>query len=130
MSSGKADFGKEKSISKRQWAMLVILTLSSFIVVLDFSGIFIPLPTIMEEMNGTIAEGTWVITGFILMFAVFLLPSASFAAIFGKRRLFLTGIMVFTLASIASALASSMEILIGARFILGIGAAMVEYTVY
>lgn len=121
---------KEKSLSKRQWAMLGILTLSSFIVVLDFSSIFIPLPTIMEEMNGTIAEGTWVITGFILMFAIFLLACSSFTDIYGERRLFLIGIMGFTLASIASALASSMEFLIGARVFLGIGAAMVEYTVY
>ncbi|WP_324212510.1 MFS transporter [Lentibacillus sp.] len=104
--------------------------MSSFVVVLDFASIFIPLPTIMEDLDGTLDEATWVITAFILAFAVFLLPSSKFANNHGRRRLFLYGVTVFTTASIACAIAPSMGFLIGARVVLGIGAAMVEAAVF
>lgn len=115
---------------KRQLLLLIILTISSFIVILDFASIFIPLPTIMEDLNGTLDQGTWIIVAFILAFVIFLLPCASLADYFGKRRFFLIGILLFTISSVASALAPSMEFLIGARVFLGIGAAMMEYSVY
>lgn len=121
---------KSIKFDQRQRAILAILTLSSFIVVLDFASAFIPLPTIMEQLNGTIDEGTWVITGFVLPFSIFLYPCASFAAFFGSRKLFIAGILLFAVSSIACALSVSMLFLIGARVFLGIGAAMVEASVY
>lgn len=117
-------------LGRRQWAMLIILTLSSFIVVLDFASVFIPLPTIMEGLGGTLDEATWVIAGFTLAFAVFLLPCSTLADLYGRRRLFLSGVTVFTVASLICALAPSIEFLIGARFVLGIGAAMIETAVF
>ncbi len=122
--------GDTTRLRKEQWAMLVILTMSSFVVVLDFASMFIPLPTIMEDLAGTLDEATWVIAAFILAFAVFLLPCATLVNYYGKRRLFLSGVMIFTVASIACALTSSMAFLIGARVVLGIGAAMVEAAVF
>ncbi|HEX7065727.1 MAG TPA: MFS transporter [Bacillales bacterium] len=122
--------GETARLGKQQWTMLVILTLSSFIVVLDFASIFIPLPTIMEDLNGSLDQATWVIAAFTLAFAVFLLPCAALANSLGRRRLFLVGVTVFTVASVACALAPSMEFLVGARVGLGLGAAMIETAVF
>lgn len=110
--------------------MLTILTMSSFVVVLDFGSMFIPLPSMLEDLGGTLDELTWVLVAFILAFAVFLLPCAALADRYGRRRLFLAGVAVFTGASLACALAPSLEFLIGARVVLGIGAAMVEAAVF
>lgn len=110
--------------------MLVIFTLSSFLVVLDFGSIFIPLPQVLEDLGGTLDEVTWVIGAFVLTFAVFLLPFAKLADIYDRRMLFISGVTVFTVASLACALAPSMEFLIGARVVLGAGAAIVEAAIY
>lgn len=117
-------------LGRRRWAMLGIFTLSSFIVVLDFGSFFIPLPSIMEDLGGTLDEVTWVIGAFILAFAVFLLPFGRLADMYDSRLLFLSGVTVFILASVACALAPSIEFLIGARAVLGTGAAMLEASVY
>jgi len=92
--SGENNSDDTTRLNRTQWTMLVIMTMSSFVVVLDFASIFIPLPTIMEDLDGTLDEATWVITAFILAFAVFLLPSSKFANNHGRRRLFLYGVTV------------------------------------
>ncbi|WP_079529257.1 MFS transporter [Halobacillus hunanensis] len=117
-------------LEPKQRIMLFVLTMSSFVVVLDSSSMFIPLPTIMKDLGGSLDQATWVIAAFTLSFAVFLHPSAAVANIYGKRKLFLSGVMVFTIFSIACAIAPSMEFLIGARIVLGIGAAMIEASVF
>lgn len=121
---------KARYLETKQWMMLIVLTMSSFLVVLDFASMFIPLPTIMEDLGGRLDEATWVIAAFTLSFAVFLHPSAALADFLGKRRMLIAGVTVFTMVSIACALAPSMEFLIGSRAILGIGAAMIEASVY
>jgi EmrB/QacA subfamily drug resistance transporter len=123
MQEGSAHLGR------RRWATLVILTLSTFIVTLDSAVVFIALPAILQDLGGTLDEATWVIAAFVLSFAVFLLPFGRLADIYGRRFLFMSGIVVFALASLGCALAPSMEFLIGARVVQGIGAAMVEPTV-
>ncbi|QHS21479.1 MFS transporter [Virgibacillus sp. MSP4-1] len=125
-----SDEPKNQSLKNHEWVMLIILTISSFFVVLDFASIFIPLPSIMEEFHGAINEGAWIIVGFILAFSLFLLISSSLAENYGNRKLFILGIIVFTLSSVASALAPTMGFLICARVVMGIGAALVEYSVY
>lgn len=117
-------------LSKTQWIMLITLTVSSFLVVLDFASIFIPLPTIMEDLGGTLNQATWVIVAFVLFFTVCLLPSAALVDYFGGRQLFLSGITIFSLASVACGFAPSTEFLIGARTVLGIGAALIEVSVF
>ena len=112
--------------NRRQWAMLVVFTLSSFLVILNAASLPIPLPSIQEDLGGTLDEITWVFGAFILTFAVFLLPFARLADIYGRRMLLIWGVTVFTLASLAAALTPSMEFLIGALAVQGLGAAMVE----
>lgn len=117
------------SFDRTQWAILIILTLSTFIVLDDASAVFIALPSILADLGGTLAQSTWILASFILSFAVFLLLFGKLGDIFGRRLMFVSGIGVFTLASLACAIAPSIEFLIGARVVLGIGAAMVEPTV-
>lgn len=116
-------------LGRRDWAALVVLTLSTFIVILDSSVAFIALPAILEDVGGTLDEATFVLAGFILSFVVFVLFFGKLADIYGRRLLFILGIGVFTLASLACAVSPSIEFLIGARVVQGIGAAMVEPTV-
>src|SRR5699024_7013588 len=75
-------------------------------------------------------EVTWVLAAFVLVFAVGVLPCGVLAERPGRRRLFLAGLAVFTAASLACALAPSMAFLIGARAVLGLGAAMIEAAVF
>lgn len=117
-------------LNTKQWLMLSILTLSSFIVVLDFSSMFIPLPTIMGDLGGGLDKATWIIAAFTLTFGTFLYPAYILAGFYGERRLFLSGVTIFTVVSIACALAPAMGFLIGARIVLGIGAAMLEAGVF
>lgn len=113
----------------RLWIGLVVLTLSTFMVVLDASVVFIAMPAILADLDGSLSQATWVIAGFILAFIVLLLPAGKVGDIWGRKRLCIAGIAVFTLASVACALAPSMEVLIAARVVQGIGAAMVEPTI-
>lgn len=116
--------------TRREQLLLGILATSSFLVVLDFGSIFIPLPSILEDLGGSLDEVTWVLAAFVLIFAVGVLPCAMLAERGKPRRLFISGLAVFTVASLACALAPSMDFLIGARAVLGLGAAMIEAAVF
>ena len=113
---------------KQEWATLTVLTLSTFIVMVDSTVVNIALPAMLENLGGTLDEATWTLVGFILPFAASLLFFAKLGDICGRRLLFVSGIGVFTLASLMCALSPSMEFLIGARMVQGIGAAMMQPT--
>src|SRR5699024_6770079 len=110
----------------RQWATLVMLTLSMFIIVLDVTVVLIALPQIRQDLGGSLVLVTWVPAAFILAFAVLLLLFGKLADLYGRRLLFVTGMALFTAASVAAALSPSLEFLIGARVVPGVGAAIVE----
>lgn len=115
-----------ESLTPRQWTTLVVLTSSMFIIVLDVTVVLIALPAIRQDLGGSLDVATWVPGAFILTFAGLLLLFGKIADIYGRRRLFVIGMTVFTAASGAAALAPSLEFLIGARVVQGIGAAIVE----
>lgn len=117
-------------LPKEQSAVLATLTVSSFVVVLDSAVVFIPLPAILQQLHGTLDQGAWVLGAFILVFAVALLPCLRLAEFCDRRRLFLSGVAVFTLASLVCALAPSMQVLLGARAVQGLGAALLEVSVF
>lgn len=114
------------ALDGKQWATLLILTLSMFIVVLDATVVLIALPTIVADLGGSLTLATWVPAGFSLSFAAFLLLFGKLADIYGRRLLFVLGLLVFTLASLGAALAPSLEVLVAARVVQGLGAAIVE----
>jgi EmrB/QacA subfamily drug resistance transporter len=108
--------------------ILFVTTLSSFLTPFMGSAINIALPTMGKELNlNTIALG-WVSTSYLLAAAVFLLPFGRLADTYGRKRFFLTGIIVFSLGSVLTAFSGNQTLLIGSRVINGIGGAMIYAT--
>ena len=109
-------------MGKQEWATLSVLTLSTFIILVDSTVVNIAVPTVLEDLGGTLDEATWTLVGFMLPFASSLLFFAKLGDIYGRRLLFVSGVGVFTLASLMCALSPSIAFLIGARMVQGIGA--------
>ena len=94
-------------------------------VVLDNLVVSTALPVIRTDLGATIEELEWTVNAYTLTFAVFLLTGAALGDRFGRKRMFAVGVAVFTAASAAAALAPSMDWLIAARAVQGVGAALV-----
>jgi EmrB/QacA subfamily drug resistance transporter len=104
---------------------LAITSIALFMVVLDNLVVSTALPVIRVDLGATIEELEWTVNAYTLTFAVFLLTGAALGDRFGRRRMFATGIGLFTLASAAAALAPSTDALIAARAFQGLGGALV-----
>ena len=103
----------------------VITSIALFMVVLDNLVVSTALPVIRTDLDASIEQLEWTVNAYTLTFAVFLLTGAALGDRFGRRRVFIAGLALFTLASAAAALAPSMEALIAARAVQGIGGAIV-----
>ena len=103
----------------------VITSIALFMVVLDNLVVSTALPVIRVDLAATIEELEWTVNAYTLTFAVFVLTGAALGDRFGRKRMFLIGVGLFTLASAAAALAPSADWLIAARAVQGIGAAIV-----
>ncbi|MEJ7793034.1 MAG: DHA2 family efflux MFS transporter permease subunit [Gaiellaceae bacterium] len=110
--------------TKTLWTF-AITSVALFMVVLDNLVVSTALPVIRTDLNASIEQLEWTVNAFTLTFAVFLLTGAALGDRFGRRRMFIGGLSLFTLASAAAALAPSMEALIAARAVQGIGGAIV-----
>ena len=109
-----------------RWLVLVVVCVAQFMVVLDGTVVNVALPHIAESLSFTPENLPWVINAYTLVFGGFLLLGGRAADIVGRRRLFLAGVVVFTVASLACGLAQSSEMLLIARALQGLGAAMVS----
>jgi EmrB/QacA subfamily drug resistance transporter len=105
-------------------AVLIIACLSSFIVPFIGSSVNIALPSIGKEFHINAIILGWVPTSYILASAMFLLPFGRIADIYGRKKIFLSGIVIYTLGSLFSALSFSAPMLIASRVVQGIGSAM------
>jgi EmrB/QacA subfamily drug resistance transporter len=110
--------------TKTLWTF-AITSVALFMVVLDNLVVSVALPVIRTDLGATIEELEWTVNAYTLTFAVFLLTGAALGDRFGRRRMFLFGLGLFTAASAAAALAPSMDALIAARAVQGIGGAIV-----
>ncbi len=108
--------------------VLALLVMAQFAVVMDFSIVQIALPTIRSELAMSLADLQWIVSAYGLTFAGFLLLSGRLSDIHGRKRLFLVGILVFSFSSLAAGLASSELVLIAARVVQGVGAALMSAT--
>ena len=115
---------KTESKPKTLWT-LAITSIALFMVVLDNLVVSTALPVIRVDLGASIEELEWTVNAYTLSFAVFLLTGAALGDRFGRRRIFATGIGLFTVASAAAALAPSMDALIAARAVQGLGGALV-----
>jgi len=113
-----------KGSRKNSWT-LAIVSVALFMVVLDNLVVSVALPTIHRDLGASIQELEWTVNAYVLAYAVLLLTGAALGDRFGRKRMFISGLAVFTAASAAAALAPSTDLLIAARAIQGTGAAMV-----
>jgi EmrB/QacA subfamily drug resistance transporter len=111
--------------SPRTGATLAIVSLALFMVVLDNLIVTVALPAIRADLGATLQSLEWTINAYTLAFAVTLIPGAALGDRFGRKRLFITGLSLFTLSSAAAALAPTTSALVAARAIQGIGGAIV-----
>jgi len=105
------------------WA-LVITSVAGFMAALDNLVVTTALPSIREDLGGGLHDLEWTVSAYTLTFAVLLMFGAALGDRFGRRRLFVTGLAVFTGASAAAALAPGIDALIAARAVQGVGAAI------
>jgi EmrB/QacA subfamily drug resistance transporter len=111
---------------RKRWLALLVLCLGDLMIVLDSTIVNVALPSIQEDLGFSKTSLAWVVNAYLLTFGGFLLLGGRLGDLFGHRRLFLIGIAVFTLASLACGLATSQEFLIGARAVQGLGGAVVS----
>ena len=112
----------------RRWWTLVTVGLATFMTYLDNNVTNVAIPTIQRSLHLSIAGLEWVVSSYVLVFAGLLLAGGRLADVYGRRRLFFAGTVVFTLASLAAGLAGSGGVLIGARVVQGLGAALLVPT--
>jgi EmrB/QacA subfamily drug resistance transporter len=112
--------------SRTRWLALLVLCLGDLMIVLDVTIVGVALPSIREDLGFSEESLAWVVNAYLITFGGFLLLGGRFGDLFGHRRLFLAGIVLFTFASIACGLATSQELLVGARAVQGLGGAVVS----
>jgi len=108
----------------RRWWALVAVALGTFMTYLDNNVVNVALPSIQRDLHLSISGLEWIASAYILVFAGLLLAGGRIADVLGRRGTFFAGLGVFTLASVAAGLAQDQQLLIGARAVQGIGAAL------
>lgn len=116
----------EAATSRRSVALLLVLLVAQLMVILDITAVNIALPSLAKDLQLTGSQISWTITSYSLVFGSLLLFGGRAADLLGRRRLFLTGLAVFTLSSLTSALAGTAAALFAARAGQGLGAAMLS----
>jgi EmrB/QacA subfamily drug resistance transporter len=110
----------------KRWLALVVLCLGDLMIVLDTTIVNVALPSIRADLGFSQTALVWVVNAYMLTFGGFLLLGGRLGDLYGHRRLFLAGIVVFTLASLTCGLANSQDLLVGARAVQGLGGAVVS----
>src|SRR3989440_10535120 len=111
--------------AQRKWLALALLLGVQFMVVLDIAIVNVALPSIQKDLGFSERNLQWIVSAYALLFGGLLLLGGRVADLLGRRRLFIGGLIVFTVASLASGLAWSEGALIGARAFQGCGAALI-----
>ena len=112
--------------TRTRWLALLVLCLGDLMIVLDGTIVNVALPSIRDDLGFSQESLAWVVNAYLLTFGGFLLLGGRLGDLFGHRRLFLSGITLFTLASLACGLSTSQEQLVAARAVQGIGGAVVS----
>jgi EmrB/QacA subfamily drug resistance transporter len=109
---------------RRSWFVLLLICSAQFMVTLDVTVANVALPSIGRDLGFAVGDLQWVITPYVLLTGGLMLLGGRAADLIGRRPVFLTGLSVFTLASLASGLAWTPGVLVGARALQGVGAAL------
>lgn len=112
--------------SKQRWLALMVLCLGVLMIVLDTTIVNVALPSIRNDLGFSETSLVWVVNAYMLTFGGFLLLGGRLGDLYGHRRLFLIGIVLFTLASLACGISNTQLLLIAARAVQGLGGAVVS----
>src|SRR4051812_13022843 len=112
----------------RKWWTLVVVSIATFMLLLDITIVNVALPAIERDLHASFADLQWVIDAYALTLAAMLLTGGSLADILGRRRIFVIGIGIFTVASLLCALAGTPNVLNFSRALQGIGGAFMFAT--
>jgi EmrB/QacA subfamily drug resistance transporter len=114
----------QSSAAPRQGLLLTACCLAQFMVILDIAIVNVALPSIQRSLGFAAADLQWVVNAYAITFAGFLMLSGRAADLFGRRRTFVGGLLLFSLASLIGGTAADQQVLIGARALQGLGAAI------
>ncbi|HVY97261.1 MAG TPA: DHA2 family efflux MFS transporter permease subunit [Solirubrobacterales bacterium] len=109
---------------RSRWIALVVLCVGMLMIVLDATIVNVALPSIQSDLGFSQSSLAWVVNAYLIAFGGLLLLAGRLGDLLGRRSVFLTGLTVFTLASLVCGLADSQAVLIGARFVQGVGGAL------
>jgi len=112
--------------ARKRWLALIVLCLGELMIVLDTTIVNVALPSIREDLLFTETSLVWVVNAYMLTYGGFLLLGGRLGDLYGQRRLFLLGIVLFTLASLACGVSTSQGLLVVARAVQGLGGAVVS----
>jgi EmrB/QacA subfamily drug resistance transporter len=110
----------------RKWWTLGAVAFGLFMIMLDNTVVNVALPSIARDLGVGLSELEWIVTGYALTFASLMLTGGKLADLLGRRLIFIVGLAIFTVSSLVCGLASSGEMLIGARVVQGAGAALMN----
>jgi EmrB/QacA subfamily drug resistance transporter len=119
-------FDASEMTSRSRWLALFVLCAGTLMIVLDTTIVNVALPSIRDDLGFSESSLAWVVNAYLLTFGGFLLLGGRLGDLYGHRRMFLIGIVLFTAASIACGLAGSQGFLVGARAVQGLGGAIVS----
>src|SRR5919106_1829566 len=109
---------------RRRWLALYVLCVGMLMIVLDATIVNVALPSIQEDLGFSQNDLAWVVNAYLIAFGGLLLLSGRIGDLIGQRRIFLIGLAVFTAASLLCAVSQSQGVLVGARFVQGVGGAL------
>jgi EmrB/QacA subfamily drug resistance transporter len=109
---------------RRRWIALAVLCLGQLMMVLDSTIVNVALPSIQHDLSFSQGNLTWVLDGYLITFGGFLLLAGRLGDLVGRKRVFLSGLVLFTVASVLCGIADSQGLLIGARLLQGVGGAV------
>jgi EmrB/QacA subfamily drug resistance transporter len=110
----------------RKWWTLGAVAFGLFMIMLDNTVVNVALPSMARDLGADLSELEWIVTGYALTFASLMLTGGKLADMLGRRLIFVAGLVIFTLASLACGLAETEQFLIGARVVQGAGAALMN----
>src|SRR5436305_6608328 len=109
---------------RNRWIALVVLCVGMLMIVLDATVVNVALPSIQDDLGFSQSSLAWIVNAYLIAFGGLLLLAGRIGDLVSRRGMFLSGLVVFTLASALCGMAQSQEMLVAARFIQGVGGAM------
>src|SRR3954465_729894 len=121
---GRKGMTPESTTDRRRWLALYVLCMGVLMIVIDATIVNVALPSIQTDLGFSQSDLAWVVNAYLIAFGGLLLLAGRMGDLVGQRRVFLIGLAVFTTASLVCATAQSQGMLIGARFVQGVGGAL------